>query len=443
MAVDKTQSLLKLMEVERDARDAQTKAVLGYHIVTRTREITPYYQAIFLSVTPNDRAEIESVSDVAAPDLNGPFCLLLKKVVQTILSRPFKKKIKEIEPNDLPQDLKEQWVEWAHKHVLWVPLLSGNGRLIGGLILSRGTPWQDRDTVLLERLGHCYAHAWGALSIRKKIFARPNKKIIIASLACVALLGLVPVQQSALAPAEVVPENPFVIAAPMEGVVSDVFVKPYQRVKEGQALVKFDETVLRNQVDIARETLEVTKAKLQTTRQSAFHDFDSQSKLSFLEAQVDLRRAELIYAENLLERNTIYAPRNGVAIFRDVNDWMGKPTQTGEKIMLLADPQKKQLRIDLPVRDAITLNQGAKVRLFLDIDPLSSYSATLSRTAYETQLSPDGQGLDFQLMANFEDSENAPRIGLRGTAKVYGEGTLLGLYIFRKPFSALRMRFGW
>lgn len=443
MSDPKIQRLLKLLEVERDTRQAQTKSALGYHIVTRTREITPYMQAAFVALNEAGKADIISISDVAAPDFNGPFCLWLKEVATYLAQRGAGEQLHEIDPSGLPSELAAQWTSWAPRHVLWSPLKKANGQVIGAVWLTREEPWPENDQVLIERLSDCYAHAWFALTQGFKVLGKVNKKILAGVCAAVLALGVVPVRQSALAPAEIVPKDPFVVSAPLEGVISDVLVKPYMAVEEGQELFRFDETTLRNKVAIAQEALEVTRVELQTARQSAFHDLDSQAKLAFLEAQVGLREAELTYTRNMLERSVIRAPYSGVVVFRDVNDWIGRPVKTGEKILLLAKPDQTQLRINLPVSDAINLEVGADVRLFLDVDPLASYEAELVRTSYEPQLSQTGQELTFPVIAAFKQTEQSPRIGLRGTAKLYGDQTVLGLYIFRKPLAAARKWLGW
>ncbi len=439
----KAQRLLKLLEIERGTRQAQTKAALGYHMVTRSREIFPYLQAAFVSINQQQKSSIETISDVAVPDQNGPFCLWLKEVAQVLVKQNKGHRLHRIDVADLPRDIQDQWVNWAPQNVIWAPLLLANGQLVGALWLTREDEWKETEIVLIERLCDCYAHAWQGLKGRPALWGGINKKIVAGVLGAFLLLGFVPVQQSTLAPAEIVPEDPFVISAPLDGVISQINVLPYHEVKRGQELIRFDETVLQNEVAVAQEVLEVKKAELQTARQSAFHDLQSQSKLAVLEAQVGLKEAELSYAQNLLERSVILAPDDGVVVFRDVNDWVGRPTRTGEKIMLLADPMQTQLKVDLPAGDAIALDVGAAVRLFLDVDPLSSYKAKLVRSSYETQLSADGQGLNFQIIADFIEADESPRIGLRGTAKLYGDRTMLGLYIFRKPLAAARKWLGW
>jgi hypothetical protein len=107
--------------------------------------------------------------------------------------------------------------------------------------------------------------------------------------------------------------------------------------------------------------------------------------------------------------------------------------------MEIADPTQAELRIELAVGDAIALEPGAQVALFLDSDPLQRHLARLERAAYEAQPTAGGQ-LAYRLDASFQ--QTPPRIGLRGTAKVFGDRAPLALYLLRKPLAGLRQSVG-
>ena len=114
---------------------------------------------------------------------------------------------------------------------------------------------------------------------------------------------------------------------------------------------------------------------------------------------------------------------------------------------LLADPAETAVLIWLPAADAIDIEPGAAVRLFLQVAPLEPLSARLVQTSYQAVLSPDGIA-SYRLRARFvlEDGERAARlarIGLRGTAKLYGDRASLGYYLFRRPLAFLRQWTGW
>ena len=110
--------------------------------------------------------------------------------------------------------------------------------------------------------------------------------------------------------------------------------------------------------------------------------------------------------------------------------------------MELADPRHFEFRIDLPVADAIVLNAGARVQVFLDSDPLRPVEARLVRTAFKAR-THDNQQLAFRLVAERDGAETRPiRLGVRGTAQVFSDKVPLAFYLFRRPLSALRQWFG-
>ena len=147
-----------------------------------------------------------------------------------------------------------------------------------------------------------------------------------------------------------------------------------------------------------------------------------------------------------MARIEIRAASDGVVVFADINDWLGKPVITGERVALLGDPQSAGVMIWLPVADAIETEPGAPVRLFLQVAPLEPLQASLSQTGYQATLSPDGIA-SYRLRARFDgltpEQGELARIGLRGTAKIHGDRATLGYYLFRRPLAALREWLGW
>jgi hypothetical protein len=109
--------------------------------------------------------------------------------------------------------------------------------------------------------------------------------------------------------------------------------------------------------------------------------------------------------------------------------------------MLIADPDNADIRIDLPVEDAIVLHQGAPAELFLDTDPLRPLAARLVHASYQAEVTPSGI-LAYRVKATFDNERRPPRIGLHGTAKIEGEKIPLALYLFRRPIAVLRQTLG-
>ncbi len=432
------------LQLEHAARAAETPEALRFAMVNDGRRLFQFRQAALALFTPSRKARVEAVAGVALLDRNAPFLLWLESVLTQLAAREGSKDVQPIDPQWLDARERADWAEWSAPHALWIPLPGRDGSALGVLWFTRDQPWSEAETLLLAQLADCYAHAWQALTSARGGSRRrslPRRKYLIGgALTLLALLAL-PVPQSALAPAQVVASEPTLVAAPLDGVIAAFAVEPNQPVAAGQELLRFDDTTLRSQRDIARRTLDVAQAELHRASQGAFTDRESSAQLALLQSRVKLRQSELDYAEALLQRVVVRAERAGIAIFGDAQQWIGRPVRTGERILQLAEPQRAELRIELPVGAALTLQPGADIELFLDNSPLRSRDATLTLASYEAESTPDGT-LAFRLQADFDDGEEIPRIGLRGTAKVYGERSSLFMYLFRRPLSALRQGLG-
>lgn len=132
---------------------------------------------------------------------------------------------------------------------------------------------------------------------------------------------------------------------------------------------------------------------------------------------------------------------DGIVIYSAPKDWLGKPVSVGERVMLIADPNNKKLDIELPVNDAINVSPGTRVKFYLNVDPLNPLDAKLRYVSYSAEETPGGD-LAYHLKADFLKDQKIPRIGLKGTAKVYGERVSLFYYLFWRPIAWLRQTLG-
>lgn len=206
-------------------------------------------------------------------------------------------------------------------------------------------------------------------------------------------------------------------------------------------LFSLDDTALRSRKAVAEKGLAVAQADLQRASAKAFSDDPSKGEIVVLQARVEERAAELGYLEEQLKRAVVTAPQAGVAVYGDPNEWLGKPVTTGERIMLVADPGNVEIKAYLPVSDAISLEPGSPVSMFLNASPLFSVDGLISSASYEAYPSSHGT-LSYIVKASIERGGDLPRIGLQGSAKVYGSRVVLVYYLFRRPLSALRRFLG-
>ena len=129
-------------------------------------------------------------------------------------------------------------------------------------------------------------------------------------------------------------------------------------------------------------------------------------------------------------------------MFSDPGEWSGRPVVTGERIMLVAQAQSVQIEAWLSPGDAIAFAEGARVRLYLNADPLQPVDAHLRYVAHEAVERPDGQ-YAYRVRALLNDPPGERiRVGLKGTAKLEGESVSIAYWIVRRPLAAARAWLG-
>jgi hypothetical protein len=181
----------------------------------------------------------------------------------------------------------------------------------------------------------------------------------------------------------------------------------------------------------------VSIAQYRRAAQGSFVEAEQKADVPQLKAEVELRETERNYMYERLTKVEVKAEQAGLLLYTDKSDWIGKPVVVGQRIMEIADPKRLEVRIDLPVEDAIVLREGAMVKLFLNANPFSSVSATVSHASYHAEVLPNNT-LAYRVIAQLEQGASELRIGWQGSAKIYGERVSLFTYLFRRPISALR-----
>jgi hypothetical protein len=171
------------------------------------------------------------------------------------------------------------------------------------------------------------------------------------------------------------------------------------------------------------------------------YDTKAKSMLAMTAGRIAEKQAELEYLEEQVSRLQVLAPSDGVAMFDDPSEWIGKPVQTGERIMRLADPTKVEIEAWIAVGDATPIKEGDSVSLYLNASPMSSISATVRYMAHEVVQRPDGS-YAYRVRASLK-KDSGHRVGLQGTARINGERVSLIYWITRRPLAVIRQTIGW
>ncbi len=438
-------ALATFLQLEALARGAQTLRELQFLIANETRRLIAFRQAFVLAAGPRPLSpyRVATASSVATIEPHAPLIQWIERMAVIARAKDPKEGPVVLTDADCPDDLRASWKEFALPFVMWCPLRLGEQQPVGALWLSREQAWQENERTLVHRLAEAYAHAWQALAGHRPVRRLPwLRRALVWSAVTAALAALaMPVRFSTLAPAKLVAKDPAIVSAPIDGVIAKILVPPNSHVETDQPILTFEDTTLRNQYEVAEKNLSVAVAEYRQASQGAFGDAQNKAKLPLLKAEAELREVERNYAFELLQQVQVTAPQAGVLLYGDESDWIGKPVVVGERIMDIADPTSIEVRIELPVEDAIVLKEGRPVQLFLDVDPLKTYQATLSHASYHAEVLP-GNILAYRVTAELVEAAPDMRIGWQGTAKIQGDEVPLFYLVFRRPITAVRQYFG-
>lgn len=439
--------LAQLAHLSDKVKSSNNATELHFIACNATKTVINYHQAFFWYKAFH-KPKIVATAGTANLDANSPMLTFLQKLIAEQIKLQEKPELVLLDRANFSAALAEEWPEWLPEHVLWCPLISSvpNKQLLGGLIFTREYPWTNNDVSILKLVCSFISLRLGMFlkkgETKPSIFSQIKKSYLLLGIAVALLiLLLLPVKQTVLAPAEIVAKQPYIITAPINEVIDKFYVNPNEHVTNGTKLFSLDQTELQNNLLISIQEYQVASERLRRASQFSFDNPESNAKLSELRIEEEKARLLVEYNRQLLDLSVVNAPVAGIVIFSDQNDWIGKPVKIGEKILEIADPDDKQLKMLLPVADAISLTPGTKIKLYLNISPLDVVDATLSYASYSATIQPDGS-YAYTLKGEFTDTNTMPRIGLRGTAKIYGKSSSLFFFLLRKPLAHLRQLLG-
>lgn len=436
--------LLSLMRAERLARRAADLLELGHVIANETRKLNRARQIFVVSIDRSHGATVRAVSGIAVVDGAST----LAAAVQRLLGRiSTERGLASSLAFTLPAwcaDERELAEAYPFIEMAWIPFHDRRRQPIAGMLLARETIWTADEITLSERLAEGYSQCWRELAppgLLSRTAARLNRWKLAATVVVLAGFAL-PVPMTVLAPAEIVARDAALVTAPVDGVIDAVPVEPGQSVRPGDVLVRFVDINARNRHELALREVAVATARVKQLTLLSFTDAKGRHELGLAETELNLKRAELAYAKDTLERTVLRAQRAGMAVFADRRAMLGRPVATGERLMEIADSDRIEVRVDVPAVEAAALKPDSAIKLFLDVDPLHAWHGTVARTDYKARPG-DADVLSFRTIAHLvADGRPPPRIGLRGTAQVYGDRTALCIYLLRRPLSAARQWLG-
>lgn len=435
----------QLIRLEGELRRCTTRDELWQHLANEAIALLPFGQALVFEGALGARWRVAAISGLASVNRDAPLVRWYENLVTALCQQADDPAnalaVRSIDAHAYADPDDPCSSDAVLTFLLWVPLADGGQRPQAGWLLARDQPWEEAHHRLAARLGGAYAHGLSAIAGRARPargLRRHRAKFVGALTVLAAALAFIHVPLTTLAPVEVTPQDPFVVTAALPAVVERTLVAPGAQVAEGEPLVQLVDTQLRSDFEVAMQKVEVARAKVLRLQQAAVSDPTAKRELAVAQSEETVAVAERDYARAMLAKAVLRAPQAGVALYGDPRDWLGRPVAVGEAIMRVADPNRVQYQLKVPVADSVNLHEGAPVRVFLDAAPLDPLDAEIVRVAYRAESDAAGVA-SYTVLARVNDPTAAPeRLGLRGTARVYGEPVSLFYYLLRRPITALR-----
>ncbi len=419
------------------AFSTKSRQALIFLMLNDTIQVIRYNRAVLWSFDRQGH-HLLGISGEATPNKQSELTKILSNVIDSI------EDLKE--PTILTDEQLGDYQRLKIKpqaSVVWLPIMVQD-ELKLGLWLERwdGPTWQFDEIEILTFLMQNYGAAWDKFDQRRLFVPTFSRTKAIAIGAVFLLLLLIRVPLRVVAPCEVVPSNPILITAPLEGIIEEIEVEPGQFVHEGDVLFQYDSRLPEEDLKLAEKQVQIAQAEIDKASALAHIDPEALSSLSVLQLKLKKERNLLNLARYKHGQLNVKAPINGTVIIEDPDEWRGNPVKIGEKVMMLSDPKDTKVKIWIPESDNIELNPEEHVKVILNVQPDKTYQAQLIYISSYSTLT-DKSVPSFIAEANWIGNHNDTKLGLKGTAILYGENVSVLYWMTRRPWTYLRHTMGW
>jgi hypothetical protein len=333
----------------------------------------------------------------------------------------------------------------AHAHLLrrqgggsicTVPLAQGQ-RVAGALLLQRDQPggFDAAAVALLEAVARLagpwlaaqrraarpwHEQAGRALRRRWRALQQPGGgryKLAALGLALgLAALLWVPAQREVRGTARLEGTVQRVLAAPGDGYLRQVMVRPGDAVAQGQVLVEF----AGEDLQIERSRLQAELAGVQAAAGEAMSQHD-RAQLAIHSAKADELAAQLALVDQRIERAQMKAPFDAVVIAGDLAQQLGAPVRRGEALLTLAPSQGFRAIVEVDDADIGRVRRGQDGSMVLAARPDLALPLRVLRI---TPLATQAEGRNvFEIEVEVQAPAGEPldhlRPGMRGIARLH------------------------
>lgn len=172
-------------------------------------------------------------------------------------------------------------------------------------------------------------------------------------------------------------ENVVTLASRMSGLIIEMNVREGDRLSEGDVLLRFD--IEEQQAELERARAEFDLASAVYERNQTLFKIDAVSLAEYEEARANKRIAEseVKLLETRIGFGSIRAPHNLVVLRRYVE--RGDAVSNNEPLFRVADLNRLVVRLGIPERDVVALEEGQQTEMNIDAFPDQTFLGTIQR----------------------------------------------------------------
>ncbi len=448
--------ILGLQALAAEFLSAENLTQLIFRVLNRTVALCGYQRAALFRIR-GQQAKFIAVSGKYAVDRYSETVEKWHHIIAALAEKETPQLLSASWAAQQQPKVAEAWKYLADRtgelHVYWLPLLPW-GQLRYGIWLERwnARQWEQEDLNLINLAGLSAKAAFERLEpntwfrrLRERLVTRSRLAIFLLIISIAVLCWRIPLR--VVAPCEIIASEPFVVTAPLAGVIEEVVVKSGDVVAADDLLFRYDDRVIREELNIARQQKKVLETGIRVTKINALASQNAKAELEIMKYKLKQEEIRLRMAEYRNARIQARAEQPGTVItIGNPDEWRGRPVEVGEKVLVITDPAAISLRLWISEADNVHFDEEAPVKILLNSMPDASFTARLDYVAQTVTLSDAGvpavmaEGSFADMAA---DKLRLLRIGLKGNAIIYGDRVSVAYWLLRKPWTSLRKIVGW
>ena len=327
-------------------------------------------------------------------------------------------------------------------------LIDGQGDSKAMLLVQSESPLDRRANNLLTTSQSQLGVVLGAIErgeknwLRKFIqttqeaFATKRTRIILSSLAAIAVLGMLPMPYMIKTTTEIQPAQKKYIYAPFDAPLKESIVEPGDIIQAGAELARLDDREL--QLELTDIDAQLHRAQKQMDGFVASHE-TGEAQLSRHEIEMLVARRDLLLGR--VEQVVLKSPVDGIVISGDWKNSGGIPLETGQSLYEVAPLEKLSVDVFVPEDDVRYAAAGQAVTMKFDAYPFESFKGQLKQIHPASEIQNNENV--FVATVELDNPELKLRPGMKGHAKCRSDRHSIWWNLLHKPAARCLRYLGW